>query len=67
MDFVTGLLMSTNWIGKTYNSILVIANWLTKMVYYKLVKVTIDALGLTKVIQIMVMQYLMLSDFIIND
>ena len=33
-----------------YNSILVIVNWLTKMVYYKLIKITINAPGLAKVI-----------------
>ncbi len=45
MDFVTRLPVSTNWKGKTYDSILVIIDRLTKMVHYKPVKVTIDALG----------------------
>lgn len=32
-----------NWKGKSYDSILVTTNWLTKMVHYKLVKVTVAA------------------------
>ena len=50
MDFVIGLLVSTNWKGETYNSIQVIVNQLTKIIYYKPIKVTINALGLDKVI-----------------
>ena len=50
MDFITGLSVSTDWKGKSYNSILVIVNRLTKMVHYKPVKITIDALGLAEVI-----------------
>ena len=34
IDFVIRLLVSTNWKGKSYDFILVIVNWLTKMVYY---------------------------------
>ena len=54
MDFVMGLLVSTNWKGESYDSILIIIDWLTIMVHYELVKVTIDALGLTGVILDMV-------------
>ncbi len=50
MDFVTGLPISTNKKGDSYNSILVIIDRLTKMVYYEPVKVTIDIPGLTEVI-----------------
>ncbi len=50
MDFLTGLLASTNWKGDTYDSILVIVNRLTKIVYYEPVKVTIDAHGLAEII-----------------
>ncbi len=50
IDFVTGLPVSTNWKGETYDSILVIVDRLTKMVYYEPVKVTIDALALAEVI-----------------
>ncbi len=50
MDFVTGLSISTNWKGDSYDSILVIVDRLTKMVLYVPVKVTIDEPGLAKVI-----------------
>ena len=39
MNFVTGLPVSTDWNCKNYKSILVIVDFLTKMVYYKPVKV----------------------------
>ena len=50
MDFVTGLPILTDWKGDSYDSILVIVDRLTKIVYYESVKVTIDAPSLTKVI-----------------
>ena len=50
MDFVIGLLVSINLKGKIYNSILIMVDWLTKMIYYEPVKVTIDTPGLAKVI-----------------
>ena len=49
MDFITRLPVSTDWKGESYNSILIIINWLTKMVHYKLVKITIDALKLAEI------------------
>lgn len=66
MDFMTGLLVSTNWKGQTYNLILVIVDWLTKMVYYKLLKVIINALGLAKVILDVVIQYHVLPNSIVT-
>ena len=42
--------ISTNWKENSYNFILVIVDWLTKMIHYKPVKITIDILGLTEVI-----------------
>lgn len=50
MDFVIGLSISTNWKDKSYDSIFVIIDRLTKMVYYKLVKVTINAPGFAEII-----------------
>ncbi len=50
IDFVTGQPVSTNWKGEIYDSILVIVDKFTKMVYYELVKVTIDAPCLAEVI-----------------
>ena len=64
MDFVIGLLVSTNWKGKTYNSILV---QLTKMVYYKPVKVIVHALDLAEVIINVVVRYHGLFNSIVGD
>ena len=50
IDFVTGLPLSADWKGDSYNSILLIINQLTKMVHYEPIKVTIDAPGLAEVI-----------------
>ena len=50
MDFVTGLPLSAHWKGNSYDSILVIVDCLTKMVYYEPVKVNINAPRLAKVI-----------------
>ena len=67
MDFVTGLPISTDWKGDSYDSILVIVDRLTKMVYYEPVKVTIDAPGLAKVILDVVVWHYGLPDSIVSD
>ena len=67
MDFVMGLLISTDWKGDSYNSILVIVNRLIKMVHYKPVKVTIDAPGLAEVIFDVVVRHHDLPDSIVTD
>ena len=50
MDFVTGLPISTDWKGDSYDSILVVADRLTEMVHYEPVQITIDAPELAEVI-----------------
>ena len=67
MDFVTGLPILTDWKGDSYDSILVIVDRLTKMVHYKLVKVTINAPGLAKVIINVVVRHHGLPDSIVTD
>ena len=67
MDFVTGLPLFADWKGDSYNSILVIVDCLTKIVHYEPVKVTIDALGLAKVIIDVVVRYYGLPDLIISN
>ena len=67
MDFVTSLPISTNWKGNNYDSILIIVNWLTKMVYYKPVKVTINAPGLAEVIINVIVRHHSLPDSIITN
>ncbi len=67
MDFITGFPISANWKGDSYDSILVIVDRLTKMVYYKPVKVTIDAPGLAKVIIDVVVHHHGVPESIITD
>lgn len=57
--------ISVNWKSDSYNLILVIINYLIKIVYYKLVKVTINALGLVKVIINVIIYYHRVSEFIV--
>ncbi len=67
MDFVTGLPISANWKGDSYDLILVIIDWLTKMVHYRPVKVTINALGLAEVIIDVVMHHHGVLESIVLD
>ncbi len=67
IDFVTGLSVSSNWKGETYESILVIIDRLTKIIYYKPVKVTIDPPTLAEVIIEAVVRHHGLSDSIVSD
>ena len=67
MDFVTGLPVSADWKGDSYDSILVIVDRLTKMVHYEPVKVTIDAPGLAEVIIDVVVRHHGLPDSIVTD
>ena len=67
MDFVTGLPISTDWKGDSYDSILVIVDRLTKMVHYEPVKVTINAPGLAEVILDVVVQHHGLPNSIVSD
>ena len=57
----------TDWKGESYESILVIVDRLTKMVYYELVKITINNLGLAEVIINVVVQHDGLSNSIITN
>ncbi len=67
MDFVTGLPISADWKGNNYDSILVIVDRLTKMVYYKPVKVTINASSLAEVIIDMVVRHHGVPESIVTD
>ena len=67
MDFITRLPISINSKSKSYNFILVIVNQLTKMIYYKLVKITIDISGLAEAIfNIVVWHYGLFNSIISN-
>ena len=59
--------ISTNWKGDSYDFILVIIDQLIKMVYYMLVKITINALVLAEVIIDMVIWHHGLSNSIMTN
>lgn len=61
------LLVFFDWKKDTYNSILVIVDWLTKIVYYKPVKVIIDRLGLAEVILNIVVWHYSFLDLIMTN
>ena len=67
MDFAIDLLISINQKKDSYNLILIIIDWLIKIIYYKLVKVMIDAFGLVEVIINVVLRHHSLSNFIITN
>ena len=67
MDFVTGLPILTDWKEDSYDSILVIVDRLTKMVYYEPVKITIDAPGLGELIINVVICHHGLPNSIVTD
>ena len=67
IDFVTGLPLSADWKSDSYDLILVIVDRLTKMMHYKPVKVTIDALRRAEVIIDVVVRHHNLPDSIISD
>ncbi len=67
MNFVTGLPISADWKGDSYDLILVIIDWLTKMVHYESVKVTIDAPNLAEVIIDVVVRHYGVTESIVTD
>ena len=67
MDFVTGLPISTNCKQDSYDFILVIVDRLTKIVYYKPVKITINAPSLAEVIIDVLVRHHGLPDSIVTD
>ena len=67
MNFVTSFPLFADWKSDNYDSILVIVDRLTKMVYYKPVKVTIDAPGLAEVIIDVAVRHHGLPDSIVTN
>ena len=67
MDFVTSLPISINWKGDSYDSILVIVDWLIKMVHYKPVMIIIDPTRLAKVTINVIMCHHSLFDSIVTN
>ena len=67
MNFVTELLVLTDWKDENDDSILVIIDKFTKMIYYKPMKITIDIPGLLEVMIDIVVRHHDLPDSIIMD
>ena len=67
IDFVTGLPQFADWRNNGYDSILVIVNWLTKMVHYELLQTIITAPTLAKVIFDIVVRHHNLPNSIVSD
>ncbi len=67
MDFVTGLPISADRKGDSYDLILVSVDRLTKIVHYEPVKVTIDAPHLAKVIINVVVHHHGVPESIVTD
>lgn len=67
MNFVKSLSLLVDLKSDSYDIILVIVNCLTKMVYYKSLKPTIDIAGQAKIIIDMVIRYYSLSELIISN
>lgn len=67
IDFVTSLPMLTDQKSETYDLILIIVNWFTKMIYYKPVKIKIDVPSLVKVIINAIIRYHGFPDSIVSD
>ena len=64
---MNGLPVSNNWKKDSYDSILVIVDWLTKIVYYKPVMITFNAPKLAEGIIAMVIRHHGLSNSIVTD
>ena len=65
--FVIRFSKSANQKSNSYDSILVIINWLIKMVYYKRVRIAITAPALAKVILNVIVLHYDLPDFIVSN
>ena len=67
MDFVTGFPQSADQRGNGYDLILVIIDWLTKMVHYEPVQMTVTIPALAKVIFNIVVRHHGLPDSIVSN
>lgn len=62
-----GFLLLINLKDNSYDSILVIIDYVTKIVYYKLIKTNIDITRLVKTIISIMVKYHNLPKFVISD
>ena len=67
MNFLTGLTISINGKRDSYAFFFIIVDWLIKIIYYKLIKITINAPELAKVIINVILHcYELLDSIVIN-
>ena len=67
MDFIIDLPISVDSISNSYDSILVIVDQFTKMVYYVPIKITIDTTSLAEVIiDVVVRHHRVLESIVTN-
>ena len=67
MDFDIRLPVSTNWKGKTYDSILIIVDLLTNIINFELVNVIINTAHLAQIIINILVWHYGLPDSIVSD
>lgn len=67
IDFVIDFLLLVDWKRNNYNAILVLVDWLVRIIYYKMVKTTIDILGVVEVTINIVVWYSDLLKSIISN
>lgn len=65
MNVVTDFLLSTKWKDDSYNSILVIIDQLIKIIYYKSIKVIINAPSLVEIIINIIVHHLRVLKLIV--
>lgn len=67
IDLVIRLSFSTDWKRNSYDAILIIVDWLTKIIHYKLVKTAIDVVGLAEIIINVVVKHYDFSKLILSN
>ena len=67
MDFITGISISIDWKGDSYNSIFVIIDQLTKIVFYKPVIIIINTASLLEIIIVIMIRHYKLPNLIITS
>lgn len=67
IDFVMSLSILMNWNKDRYDAILNIVDYLTKIIYYELIKIIIDIASLAEIVIDLMVKYHNISKSIISD
>lgn len=67
MNFVIGIIILTDWKENNYDMIFVMIDCLTKIIYHKLVKITIDTADRANIIIKVLIKYYSLFNLIISN